>query len=123
MAKLVAGLGRNKGGKNNGKKNNKVDKAQTIVPLNHRAEAVRIKTAAGRKIASTRWLTRHFNDPYVQEAQKLGYRSRAAFKLLELEERINLIAQAKFIIDLGARPRWVVANYPHNQSALPAYWL
>ncbi|MCH9853012.1 MAG: RlmE family RNA methyltransferase [Alphaproteobacteria bacterium] len=98
MAKLVAGLGSKKG------KNKKSDKPQSLVSANHRTEAVRIKTAAGRKIASTRWLTRHFNDPYVQEAQKLGYRSRAAFKLLELEERINLIAQAKFIIDLGSAP-------------------
>ena len=109
MAKLVAGFDKSKGGSkrggNKGKKSDKAsDKAQSIVPINHRAEAVRIKTAAGRKIASTRWLTRHFNDPYVQEAQKLGYRSRAAFKLLELEERINLITQAKFIIDLGAAP-------------------
>ncbi|MCH9844566.1 MAG: RlmE family RNA methyltransferase [Alphaproteobacteria bacterium] len=100
MAKLVAGLGRHKG-----KKADKTpNKTQSIVPINHRAEAVRIKTASGRKVGSTRWLTRHFNDPYVQEAQKLGYRSRAAFKLLELEEKINLVAQAKFIIDLGSAP-------------------
>ncbi len=101
MAKLISGLGKSWGKEQNkGKKNTHI----ASPAINTRAEAVRVYSAAGRKIASTRWLTRHFNDPYVQEAQKLGYRSRAAFKLLELEEQTRIISKAKIIIDLGAAP-------------------
>lgn len=66
--------------------------------------AVRVKTARGRKVSSQRWLARQLNDPYVQKAQDLGYRSRAAFKLLEMNEKHQFIKAGSRIIDLGAAP-------------------
>ncbi len=65
---------------------------------------VRVKTASGRKISSTRWLQRQLNDPYVAAAKREGYRSRAAFKLKELDERYKLIRKGSRVIDLGAAP-------------------
>jgi len=65
---------------------------------------VRVKTARGRKISSQRWLQRQLNDPYVQKAQAMGYRSRAAFKLLELDEKYKFLAPGKNVVDLGAAP-------------------
>jgi 23S rRNA (uridine2552-2'-O)-methyltransferase len=66
--------------------------------------AVRVKTAKGRKIASTRWLQRQLNDPYVEEAKRQGYRSRAAFKLAEIDDKHRLLKPGKIVIDLGAAP-------------------
>ncbi len=63
-----------------------------------------VKTAKGRKISSTRWLQRQLNDPYVEQAQKDGYRSRAAYKLIEMDERYNLLKPEDCVIDLGAAP-------------------
>lgn len=65
---------------------------------------VRVKTARGRKSSSTRWLQRQLNDPYVERAKKEGYRSRAAFKLLELDERFGLLKPGYRVVDLGAAP-------------------
>ena len=56
------------------------------------------------KASSRRWLERHINDPYVQRAKLEGYRARAAFKLLEIDEKHNILAGARRIIDLGAAP-------------------
>jgi 23S rRNA (uridine2552-2'-O)-methyltransferase len=64
----------------------------------------RVKTARGRKIASTRWLERQLNDPYVKRAKAEGYRSRAAYKLIELDERFAFLKGAKRIVDLGVAP-------------------
>ncbi|WP_308909777.1 RlmE family RNA methyltransferase [Pseudokordiimonas caeni] len=69
-----------------------------------RGPKVRVKTARGRTVSSTRWLERQLNDPYVAEANRLGYRSRAAFKLLELDERFKVLDGAKRIVDLGCAP-------------------
>lgn len=69
-----------------------------------RGARVRVRTARGRKVASTRWLERQLNDPFVAEARRLGYRSRAAFKLLELDEKCDLFRGRKTIVDLGAAP-------------------
>ena len=69
-----------------------------------RGASVRVKTARGRKPSSTRWLQRQLNDPYVQAAQDAGYRSRAAFKLIELDARFGLFKGAKRVFDLGAAP-------------------
>lgn len=65
---------------------------------------VRVKTARSRTAASTRWLARQLNDPYVQAARAAGYRSRAAYKLLELDERFALLAGVDRAVDLGAAP-------------------
>jgi 23S rRNA (uridine2552-2'-O)-methyltransferase len=58
----------------------------------------------GRSKSSGRWLKEHFDDPYVKEAQKLGYRSRASFKLLEIQEKTRLIRPGMTVVDLGAAP-------------------
>ena len=64
----------------------------------------RIRTAKGRKTSSTRWLERQLNDPYVRRAKAENYRSRAAYKLLELDERFGLLKGAKAVVDLGIAP-------------------
>ncbi len=64
----------------------------------------KVKTARGRKLSSTRWLERQLNDPYVAEAKRLGYRSRAAFKLLELDDRFHFLKPGLRVVDLGAAP-------------------
>jgi 23S rRNA (uridine2552-2'-O)-methyltransferase len=64
----------------------------------------RVKTARGRTAASQRWLERQLNDPYVRRAKAEGYRSRAAYKLLELDERFGLLKGVKRVIDLGLAP-------------------
>jgi len=69
-----------------------------------RRPAVRVKKAKGRKISSTRWLERQLNDPYVAAAQKEGYRSRAAYKLVELDRRFSLLKRGARVVDLGAAP-------------------
>ena len=73
-------------------------------PSSRRSAAVRVKTARGRKPSSTRWLQRQLNDPYVKAAKDAGYRSRAAFKLVELDERFGLLKGARRVLDLGAAP-------------------
>jgi len=72
--------------------------------LTGRNMRVRVKTARGRKSSSTRWLDRQLNDPYVHEARKQGYRSRAAFKLLQLDDRFGFLAHGQRVVDLGAAP-------------------
>lgn len=64
----------------------------------------RVRSARGRKTSSTRWLQRQLNDPYVAEAKRLGYRSRAAFKLLQIDDKHRLLTPGGRILDLGAAP-------------------
>ncbi|HEY6917355.1 MAG TPA: RlmE family RNA methyltransferase [Allosphingosinicella sp.] len=64
----------------------------------------RVRTAKGRKTSSTRWLQRQLNDPYVKKAKAEGYRSRAAYKLLELDERFGLLKGVSRVVDLGIAP-------------------
>ena len=64
----------------------------------------RVRTAKGRRVSSTRWIERQLNDPYVRRAKAEGYRSRAAYKLLELDERFELLKGVKSVIDLGIAP-------------------
>jgi len=65
---------------------------------------VRVKTARRRTAQSTRWLDRQLNDPYVKRAKAEGYRSRAAYKLIELDERFGFLRGSKRIVDLGIAP-------------------
>lgn len=69
-----------------------------------RDAAVRVKTAEKRTTSSTRWLQRQLNDPYVHEAQRLGYRARSAFKLIELDDKLKFIKKGCTVVDLGAAP-------------------
>ena len=64
----------------------------------------RVKTARKRSLSSTLWLERQLNDPYVAKAKKDGYRSRAAYKLLEIDERYHFLKPCQNIVDLGAAP-------------------
>ncbi|MFZ5836302.1 MAG: RlmE family RNA methyltransferase [Pseudomonadota bacterium] len=65
---------------------------------------VRVKTARKRSTSSTRWLQRQLNDPYVAAARREGYRSRAAYKLLEIDDQHHLLRQGARVLDLGATP-------------------
>ncbi len=65
---------------------------------------VRVKTAKGRKSSSTKWLQRQLNDPYVSAARREGYRSRAAYKLLGLDEKFRFLKAGQKVVDLGAAP-------------------
>src|SRR5277367_6492071 len=65
---------------------------------------VKVKTGKGRKISSQHWLERQLNDPYVREAKAKGYRSRAAFKLVELDRKFRVLKKGARVLDLGAAP-------------------
>jgi 23S rRNA (uridine2552-2'-O)-methyltransferase len=86
----------------NGSKS-KADRQREARPTG-RALKVRVKTAKKRDLASTLWLERQLNDPYVAEAKRLGYRSRAAFKLIQLDDKHRLLKPGMRIVDLGAAP-------------------
>jgi len=64
----------------------------------------RVKTANKRSLSSQKWLERQLNDPYVARAKREGYRSRAAFKLLEIDDRYHLLKPGQRVVDLGAAP-------------------
>ncbi|MEM7302456.1 MAG: RlmE family RNA methyltransferase [Pseudomonadota bacterium] len=64
----------------------------------------KVKTARGRKLSSTLWLQRQLNDPYVKMAKAEGFASRAAYKLLEIDDRFNLLKKGQRVVDLGAAP-------------------
>ena len=65
---------------------------------------VRVKTSKYRDKSSIKWLARQLNDPYVAESKRLGYRSRAAFKLIQLDEKYKFLGKGKRIVDLGCAP-------------------
>ncbi len=65
---------------------------------------VRVKSAKGRKLGSTLWLQRQLNDPYVIRAKREGYRSRAAYKIIEIDDKFHFLKPGKRVLDLGAAP-------------------
>src|SRR5580698_7042111 len=71
---------------------------------NRGEKKIRVKTVRGRTASSKRWLERQLNDPYVREAKTKGYRSRAAFKLVELDAKFHFLKKGARILDLGAAP-------------------
>lgn len=73
-------------------------------PGGQRSTTTRLRTAKGRTTASQKWLERQLNDPYVKAAKVAGWRSRAAFKIIELDERYKLFHPGQRIVDLGAAP-------------------
>ena len=89
--------GRSGGGRSGG------GKSGSSTPTGRQA-TVRVKTARGRTVSSQRWLQRQLNDPYVAEAKKRGYRSRAAFKLLQLDDQFRFLKPGGRVVDLGAAP-------------------
>ncbi|MGG5807733.1 RlmE family RNA methyltransferase [Falsiroseomonas sp. CW058] len=76
----------------------------TKPPSGNRQLSARLKTAKGRSVQSQRWLERQLNDPYVAAARARGYRSRAAFKLVEMDEKFRLLKPGGRVVDLGAAP-------------------
>jgi len=98
--------GKGGAGKGGGKapRSPRSSKAGASGNITGRGLAEQVKSAKGRKISSTRWLQRQLNDPYVAEAKRRGFRSRAAFKLLELDDKYNLLGAGKRVVDLGAAP-------------------
>jgi 23S rRNA (uridine2552-2'-O)-methyltransferase len=73
----------------------------------------RVKSAKGRRLSSTLWLERQLNDPYVQRAQKDGYRGRAAYKILELDDKFRFLVPGARVVDLGCAPGgWIQVAVP-----------
>lgn len=79
-------------------------KDDSDAPQRMRTQTVSLRTARGRTTAQQKWLARQLNDPYVQAAHKQGWRSRAAFKLIELDDKFGLIRPGMRVVDLGAAP-------------------
>lgn len=73
-------------------------------PSTFRTSPERVKAAKARKLSSRRWLERQLNDPYVAAAKRAGYRSRAAYKLAELDDRFHFLKRGQRVVDLGAAP-------------------
>ena len=70
----------------------------------HRDLKIKVKSARGRTVSSTRWLQRQLNDPYVKRAQAEGFRGRAAFKILELDDKFRFLVPGARVVDLGCAP-------------------
>lgn len=95
-----------KGGKPGGKakSSGKSSARSAATRFTQRSLTEKVRTAKGRKLSSTKWLQRQINDPYVTEARARGYRSRAAFKLLELDDQFHILKPGARVVDLGAAP-------------------
>jgi 23S rRNA (uridine2552-2'-O)-methyltransferase len=74
------------------------------IPAGARRLKERLKSGKQRSVSSKAWLERQLNDPYVAEAKRLGYRSRSAFKLIEIDDKYRLLKPGQRVIDLGAAP-------------------
>lgn len=77
---------------------------QSSTGMTGRLLHTKVKSARGRKNSSTLWLERQLNDPYVAEAKTRGLRSRAAFKLMQIDDRYKLLKPGDSVVDLGAAP-------------------
>jgi 23S rRNA (uridine2552-2'-O)-methyltransferase len=85
-----------------------------------RGLTVRVKTSEGRTVGSQRWLQRQLNDPYVARAKAEGYRSRAAFKLMELDDKYKFLSKGKKVVDLGAAPGgWTQVAVERVKAGMP----
>ena len=89
-------------------------------PAGQRILKTRVKSAKGRTTSSKRWLERQLNDPYVAAARSEGYRSRAAFKLIQMDERYHLLKPGMRVVDLGATPGgWSQVAAARVRAGLP----
>ena len=94
----------------------KLTKSAKIV-RGRKALTVKVKTSKYKKASSNRWLERQLNDPYVAESKRLGYRSRAAFKLIQLDEKYKFLGRGKTIVDLGCAPGgWTQVAVERNKG-------
>ena len=84
---------------------------------------VTVKTAGKRKLSSKLWLERQLNDPYVAKARREGYRSRAAYKLIEMDDKHRFLKPGMAVVDLGAAPGcWRWAKFPASPSRSSISW-
>lgn len=74
------------------------------IKINKRFKTEKVKTAKNRKLSSTKWLQRQLNDPFVQEAKSRGYRSRAVFKIIEIDNKFRIFKKGYKVLDLGSAP-------------------
>ena len=85
-----------------------------------RGLSVRVKTAKGRKISSTRWLQRQLNDPYVRSSKLIGYRSRSAWKLVQIDDHFKIFRLGRRVLDLGAAPGgWTQVSIERTGNKFP----
>ena len=90
-------------------------------PPGTRGLAVPLRTARGRSVGSQRWLARQLNDPYVRAAREQGWRSRAAFKLIELDDRFHVLRRGVRVVDLGAAPGgWIQVALQRGAASVVA---
>ena len=95
-------------------------KKTSLSPRTVRAKAVRVKSARGRTSSSTQWLQRQLNDPYVAAARQQGFKSRAACKLQEMDQRYRLFKPGQRIVDLGAAPGgWTQVAVQQSRAGQP----
>ncbi len=74
---------------------------------------IKVKSARGRKLSSTRWLQRQLNDPYVARAKAEGYRGRAAYKIMEVDDKFRFLVPGARVVDLGCAPGgWLQVAVP-----------
>ena len=93
--------------KSTSKRNNKgigFTSRNSVKQNNDTSIKVRVRTAKGRKLSSTNWLRRQLNDPFVKLARQAGFRGRAAFKLLEIDEKFSIFKPGDTVLDLGSAP-------------------
>src|SRR5271167_1010242 len=104
-----------------GKSDSKTSKRKAGTPGGGaRPLAVRVRAKKGRTASQKRWLERQLNDPYVAEAHRLGYRSRAAFKLAQLDDKLHLLRPGARVADLGAAPGgWTQIAAARTRAGMP----
>ncbi|MHC9237710.1 RlmE family RNA methyltransferase [Pseudooceanicola sp. 502str34] len=111
MAKKPGGSKSGAGGA--GKPGGKKPTGKNTSGRGQRDLTVQVKTARGRSLSSTRWLQRQLNDPYVRRAQAEGYRGRAAFKIMELDDKFRFLVPGARVVDLGCAPGgWIQVAVP-----------
>ncbi|WP_412070690.1 RlmE family RNA methyltransferase [Pseudooceanicola nanhaiensis] len=111
MAKKPGGSKSGAGGA--GKAGGKKPTGKNTSGRGQRDLTVQVKTARGRSLSSTRWLQRQLNDPYVRRAQAEGYRGRAAFKIMELDDKFRFLVPGARVVDLGCAPGgWIQVAVP-----------
>jgi 23S rRNA (uridine2552-2'-O)-methyltransferase len=99
---MSRGPGGVRGGRKAGTKGGR--RGTTASGFSGRSLTEKVRTAKGRSTSSTRWLKRQLSDPYVEEAQRRGYRARSAFKLAQMDDKLRLIRRGARVLDLGAAP-------------------